>query len=95
MLFNLPGELAKMVFNNLNIEWLVLLRTKHAGEMLRLNFTQQQVAVGHGQWPAIAVTRRAWVSAGGFRPNLEAAIFKLHDRATTRGHGVNIHHRYP
>ena len=68
-------------------------RTKNRWEMVRIELSEQDVAVRNCQWSTAPIASGTRVSPRTLRSNLIAAIPKLQDRTTTRSDGMNIHHR--
>ena len=84
---NLFRQLFKRYPYTFAVRWLILLWAKHRRKMCRLNTPQQQIAIGDGQWSAIAVAGWSGKGPGGFRADLETAVGKAHNGATARPTG--------
>ncbi len=68
-------------------------RTEHLREELRPQFAGDQIAVGHGERPALAVARRPGVGAGAPRPDPVPPVLERADRASAGRHRVHAQHR--
>ena len=90
---NLLGEGDELLSNDLHIQGLICIWTKHRGKKGCLQLAQHDVAVGHGEWAAALIARRPRVCAGRVRTNPETGAIKVQDRPPTRRDGVNMHHR--
>ena len=75
------------------VERLVARRAEHGRKEGRVDPPEEQVAVGHGQRPALAVAGRAGIGAGAFRADAEARSVEAADRPAAGCHGVDLHHR--
>ena len=64
-----------------------------AGKCVRVDPAEEQVAVGDGQRPAVAIAGRARVRAGALRPDAEAHAVEAADRPAARRDGMDLHHR--
>ena len=61
--------------------------------MVRLDFAEHDVGVGHGERPAAPVAGRTGVGAGAVRPDAVFRAVEMQDGAAAGRHGVNLHHR--
>ena len=87
------GDLGQPRPCRLDIERLVAVRPEHRRKMARVDPPQHEVAVGHRQWPAGAVTGRPRLCAGRSGPDPEAHPVIAADRPAARGDSVHLHHR--
>ena len=87
------GQGREFFTHNLRVQRLIPLRAKDAREMIRVQFAQHDVAVGHGQRATAPVAGWAGIRTSAFGANLKTPILKLADRATAGGDRMNIHHR--
>ena len=71
-----PGGLASQLFkfflHGFQAQGLVRRRAKHLGKVMRLDFSQHHIRIGHGQRAAPAVTGRPGVGASALRPHPKA-----------------------
>ncbi len=91
--FDLFGKFGEGALDHVLIQRLVAIGTEYMREMRWLNASEHDVAIGHGQWPAFAITGRTGIGAGRFRADLEAAVFEAADRTASGCHSMNMHHR--
>ena len=61
--------------------------------MGRLNLAKHDIAIGHRQRPAAAITRRARIRSRRIGPDAIALTIEMQNRTTARGDSVNRHHR--
>jgi hypothetical protein len=75
------------------VERLVGVGAEDGGEKLGAKLSGHDIGVGHRQRTAPAIGRRAGVGARAVRPDAHAGAVELQNRAATRRHGVDVHHR--
>ena len=68
---------------------------KDRREMVRLQFAQHDVAIGHRQRPAAPVAGRARIGTRALGAHLEPPVAEGQDRAAARCDRVDRHHRCP
>ena len=76
-----------------SVQRLIGLRAKHLGKVARLHLAQHHIGIRYSQRAAAAVAGRARVGTGALRAHPKARTVKRQNRAATRCHGVDAHHR--
>src|SRR5947209_1010355 len=87
------GDLLQPRPRRIGVERLIALRSEHVRKLPRVDTTEEKIAVGDGEWSAIAVTGGTRVRARALRPNAEAHAVEAANRPAARRDGVNLHHR--
>ena len=75
------------------VERLVAPRPKQRREMRRRNPPEHEIAIGHRQWPAIAIAGRPRLRPRALGPDSKAHPVEAADRSAPRRHGMDLHHR--
>ncbi len=68
------GEGCEFLAHHVGIKRLIAAGAEDVREMIGVQFAQHDVAVGHGQRPAAAVTGGAGIGTGTFGTDLKAAV---------------------
>ena len=90
---DLVGQRRELHRHHVPVERLVLVRPEHPREELGLELAEEHVAVGHAQRATPSVARRAGVRPGRLRSHPVAGAVERANRAASRRHGVDHHHR--
>ena len=75
------------------IKPLVSIRPENRGEIVRHQFSDHHIGVGHRQRPAVSIAGWPRVGAGRLRADAEARAVKCEQRTAAGGNCVNAHHR--
>ena len=87
------GELRKGFAHCLVVERLLLRRSENLRKELRHELADHDVGVGERERAAAAIAFRARIGAGAVRSDAEASAVEVQDRAATRCHCMDQHHR--
>src|SRR5450830_364279 len=89
---NTLGQCREFLYHGITIEGRVGGWTEHFGKVSGLDFPQHDIAVGHRQLAATAITGRAGIGTGAVGADPVAATVEMPDGAAASGHCVDAHH---
>ena len=72
------------------IELLVTVGAKNAREVIGLQTTQDEIGVGNGQRPSLAVARGPWITACRLWADNQHSVVKKQPAAATRRDSVDV-----
>ncbi len=84
---------AKRVRTSRAVQRLIARRAEDRREMRRLELTQAQIRVGHGERSAAPIAAGPRIGAGRIGSDAKARAVEMQNRAAARGDGVDRHHR--
>ena len=90
---NNVGDFLQACARCVPVERLVTARAEDRRKMVGLDPAEEQIAVGDGERPAVAIAGRSRLSSGGLRPDPEAHPVEAADRAAAGRDRVDLHHR--
>ena len=90
---DLPRELGKRLAHRVGVEGQVLLHAEDLRKELRHELADHDVGVGERERAAAAIAFRARIGACAIRSDAEASTVEVQDRAATRRHCMDQHHR--
>ncbi len=79
--------------HGIGIEGLVPAGPEDRREEIGLKLADHDIRIRHGERPAVAIGLRSRIGAGAVGPAAEALTVEMQDRATTRRHRMDQHHR--
>ena len=83
----------ELLTHDISVERLVTVRSEHMRKPCGLYFAEHDIAVGHRQRAALAITRWPRIGAGGIGADAVTRAVEMQDRSATGGNGVYVHHR--
>ena len=88
-----PASCSKRLRTTATSSACVAVRSEHLREELRLQLPEHDIAIGHGQRTAAAITSGTRIRACGIGTDAITAAVEVQNGAAARGHRVYAHHR--
>ena len=91
--FDAAGQRGEFFAHHRSVDWLIASGAEYVRELIGHQLAQHHVAIGNGQRPATAITRRARHSSGAVRSDHQPPHIEPADRSAACRHGVYPQHR--